>query len=67
MPPSLEELEKRLRLRGTDAETSIRTRLEKAASEIIFSDRFDRVIINDDLERATGEAIGLVRQFLEND
>jgi guanylate kinase len=67
MPPSLAELEKRLRLRGTDAETSIRTRLEKAASEIIFSDRFDRVIINDDLERATGEAIGLVRQFLEND
>jgi guanylate kinase len=60
-------LEKRLRLRGTDPESSIVKRLEKAASELSFAGKFDQVIINDDLERASGEAISLVRQFLEND
>lgn len=67
MPPSLAELEKRLKLRGSDSGSSIRTRLEKAASEISFSHDFDRIIVNDDLERASLEAIGSVRQFLEND
>jgi len=66
MPPSLEELGNRLRLRSTDNEENIRKRLEKAASEITFSGNFDNIIVNDDLERAVSEAIQAVSQFLKS-
>jgi guanylate kinase len=66
MPPSLEELGKRLRLRSTETEENIARRLEKARTEITFSDKFDRIIINDDLEKAVAEAIQTVSQFLKS-
>ena len=65
MPPSLEELGKRLRLRSTETEDNIARRLEKARTEISFSDKFDKIIINDDLEKAVAEAIQAVSQFLK--
>lgn len=65
MPPSREELEKRLKLRSADAEEAIAMRIEKAAEELRFAGEFDRIIINDDLETAAAEAISAVRQFLE--
>ncbi len=52
LPPSLEELERRLRRRGTDSEESIRTRLANARSEMLQSHWFDAVVVNDDLEAA---------------
>ena len=52
LPPSLEELERRLRNRGTDSEQSIRRRLDNARSEILQSHWFDAVIVNDDLNCA---------------
>jgi len=64
MPPSIEELGKRLMLRSTETEENIARRLEKARTEITFSDKFDRIIINDDLEKAVAEAIQAVNQFL---
>lgn len=67
MPPSLQELEKRLRLRGTETEDTLKFRLEKAASELTFATNFDHQIVNDDLERAASEAIEMVRQFLAHD
>jgi guanylate kinase len=63
-PPSLEELERRLRSRGTDSEDSIRDRLAKAEYEMSHSGRFDRIVVNDQLDRACTEADGLVRAFL---
>lgn len=66
MPPSLEELGKRLRLRSTETEENITRRLEKAASEITFSGQFDKIIINDDLDKAVHEAIQTVSQFLNS-
>jgi len=66
MPPSLAELEKRLRLRSTETEENLAKRVEKARSEITFSGKFDKIIINDDLEKATGEAIRNVSQFLKS-
>ena len=51
-PPTLEELEKRIRGRATDDETSIKLRLKRALSEIQAKDEFDSIIINDKLERA---------------
>lgn len=55
LPPSLEELERRLRSRSTDSEESIRKRLEKAEYEMSFAPQFDANIINDELDHATEE------------
>ncbi|MAN02320.1 MAG: guanylate kinase [Owenweeksia sp.] len=65
MPPSMEELERRLRGRQTDDEDKIRQRLAKARKEIGRSDRFDHILLNNDLETAKKEAEKLVQSFLE--
>lgn len=57
MPPSVEELENRLRSRRTDDEDSIIKRLAKAKYEMGFSEMFDEVVINDRLDEAV-EAVG---------
>ena len=57
MPPSLEVLEQRLRNRNTNSEEDIRQRLQKAKFEMSFSDQFDNIIINDDLQTAEYEAL----------
>ena len=66
-PPSLEELARRLSARGTETEQSMRTRIEKAAYEISFKDRFDRIVVNDDLERACEEVAVAVGAFLNEE
>ncbi|RSK35171.1 guanylate kinase [Hymenobacter metallilatus] len=63
-PPSLQVLEQRLRNRATDSEASISARIYKANFELTFEDRFDVVIVNDDLERAIDEAEKMVRAFI---
>jgi guanylate kinase len=63
MPPSLGELEKRLRIRSTESEENLKKRLEKAGQEITFSKNFDLVVVNDILENAVMEVIQAVRQF----
>ena len=50
LPPSIEELEHRLRSRGTDSDEVIRGRMERARAEISHWDAYDYVIINDDVE-----------------
>jgi guanylate kinase len=64
MPPSVNELKERLTKRGTDNEEQIKMRVEKASSELLLADRFDRVVINDDLERACKEIEAVVRAFI---
>lgn len=63
-PPSVEALERRLRERGTENGDTLRMRVEKAVHELTYEDRFDAVIINDDLATACAEAEVLVRRFL---
>lgn len=63
-PPSIEELERRLKARGTETPESLFARLQKAAFELSFKSQFDHAIINDDLKRACAEAEELVRKFL---
>ena len=65
MPPSGEELRKRLIRRGTDSPEKIEMRVEKAASEILLADRFDLVIINEDLETTCAQIRGIVTEFIE--
>jgi guanylate kinase len=64
MPLSIEELEKRLRKRGTESDSEIRTRLKKARKELTFAKSFDFVLINDDLEIAVDKAFEVVNKFL---
>lgn len=59
-PPSMEELERRLRARGTDSEASIAKRLLAATEEMRHMDHFDHVVVNDDLEKAYFELAGIV-------
>jgi guanylate kinase len=64
MPPSVEELRARLIKRGTETPEDIGMRVEKAFSEILLADSFDRVIVNDDLKRASGEIFAVIREFI---
>ena len=52
LPPSIEELEERIRARGTNSEESIAKRLQIAKAEIAAKGEFDLQIVNDDLEKA---------------
>ncbi|MGB8490522.1 MAG: guanylate kinase [Bacteroidales bacterium] len=65
MPPSVEELEKRLVIRGTENSEKIKIRVAKAVEEMNLASHFDHVIINDILERAANEAREIVRSFLD--
>lgn len=60
MPPSVEELERRLRGRATDSEESVRKRLDKAEYEMSFAPKFDIEVINDSLDRAVEEVAGII-------
>ena len=61
-PPCVEELRRRLIGRGTDASEVIEHRVAKAEYELSFASKFDKVIINDDLEAA--EALKVIKEFL---
>jgi len=65
MPPSLTELEKRLRLRSTESEESLKKRMAKASLEISFAKKFDLVVVNDILEEAVKQTISSVKEFLK--
>ena len=64
-PPSIEELRRRLEHRGTDTQEAIEQRLAKAAYELTFAPKFDRVIINDDLDTAKQETFDIINDFLK--
>lgn len=66
-PPSIEALAARLDARATDSKSSISSRLYKATFELAFEDKFDAVVVNDDLETAVNQAEKLVRDFLAAD
>ena len=63
-PPSIEELKRRLEARGTETPESLQARINKASIELSFKYQFDRIIINDKLERACKEAEKIVKEFL---
>ena len=65
MPPSVEELERRLRGRGTDSEEVIQKRIAKAEFELSKSPEFDHTVVNDDLQVAVDEAASIIRNFLK--
>jgi guanylate kinase len=62
--PSINELEKRLRNRGTETEEQIQKRISKAQKELEYSKYFDVVIINDVLDKAINQTIEAIKYFL---
>ena len=60
LPPSLEDLEERLRARGTDSEDRIQVRLENAEREMQEMREYDYAVVNDDLETATRKVLAIV-------
>ena len=63
-PPSLEALQERLSKRKTETPEFFEQRIKKAAEEISYSDQFDKIILNNNLENAYKEAEGLVGLFI---
>jgi len=63
-PPSVDELKRRLSSRGTETPESLATRVNKATYELSFKDHFDKVIVNDDLEKACKEAVDIISDFI---
>lgn len=63
-PPSIEELRKRLNGRGTDSAEVIEDRIARAEFELSFAERFDHVVVNDNLKKAEAEVLELVQKFL---
>ena len=59
-PPSLAELERRLRSRGTETDETILARLERARQEYLEADFYDYIIINDDVEKAADELSAII-------
>lgn len=64
-PPSIEELRRRLEGRATDTQEVIEQRLNKASYELTFADKFDKIIINDDLEKAKADTLKAIKDFLK--
>lgn len=64
-PPSVSELKKRLEGRGTETAESLAARINKASYEISFKEHFDKLIVNDDLQKACAEATVIISHFIE--
>ena len=64
MPPSIEELRRRLESRATDAPEVIDQRIARAEFEIGFADKFDKVVVNDNLDKAKNEVLEIINGFL---
>lgn len=64
-PPSISEMERRLRGRNTDSEEKIQERVAKAENELKFAKDFDVILVNDNLEIAKKDAYNLVSNFIK--
>ncbi len=65
-PPSLEELERRLRGRGTETEAIIRKRMKTSKVELAHKMEYDIRVVNDDLNRATDELVAYIASFADD-
>lgn len=63
VPPSMEELERRLRGRGTDSEDKLRARLKRASEEFEEKCRYKHIVVNDKVSRATNEILSIIDSY----
>jgi len=64
--PSVEELKRRLKLRGSETDASLQARLNKSSYEMTFKTHFENIIINENFQTACNEADQIVGKFLNN-
>lgn len=64
VPPSMEELEKRIRGRGTESNDVIESRLAKAKGELALKNKYEYVVCNDDVDRAAGEITNIIKEHM---
>lgn len=60
VPPSLDELSKRIYKRGTDSEEVIKRRLSAATSELAYASKYDYIVVNDEVEKATNKVSNII-------
>ena len=65
-PPSIKVLEERLKGRESEDEESLKVRLERARLELEYADRFDEVVVNDNLDKAVDTVTALISKFISN-
>ena len=65
VPPSMEELEKRIRGRRTEAEDVIKERLDKARREIATKDQYMHIVVNDDVMRAKDDIVKIIEENMK--
>ena len=65
-PPSIEELKRRLKLRGSETDQSLRARLNKSGYEMTFKQHFENIIINENFEKDCKKSDKIVGDFLNN-
>ncbi len=65
VPPTMQELENRLRSRASETEEAIQSRMKIAENEMALRDRYDRIVLNDVVERAADEIISIVNSERE--
>ena len=65
-PPSLELLADRLVKRGTETDESLKLRLANAEQELALIDRYDEVVVNDDLDQATADLLAIIEKYERN-
>lgn len=63
-PPSIQELERRLKSRGSETDESVKTRIGKAAYEISFEHQFDAIVVNENFDLACKQTETLIKNFL---
>ncbi|HMB41732.1 MAG TPA: guanylate kinase [Balneolaceae bacterium] len=64
-PPSLEVLKQRLISRGSETDESLKLRLERAGKEMTYKNKFDNVVVNDDLNEAYSELKSIITTFID--
>ncbi|HEU5364419.1 MAG TPA: guanylate kinase [Hanamia sp.] len=64
--PSVEELKRRLKLRGSETDDSLQARINKSTYEMTFKKHFENIIINENFKAACKEAENIVAHFLNN-
>jgi len=64
--PSVEELKKRLKLRGSETDDSLQARVNKSTYEMTFKNHFENIIVNENFEKACKEVEKIVEDFLNN-
>lgn len=67
MPPSLDELKRRLDARNSETAEQVATRLNTARGELELVGRYDHVVINDDVKRATDELVAIIDSYADHE